>query len=99
MGKQLLIMKDGDKDQKVANYRPMTFLPLLWKVFTRVIADEIYSHQERSNFLPPEQRGCINENPREQKINYLLTETDKFKYGMDSGDQRLGEVNIRRGIF
>ena len=75
----------------------MTFLPLLWKVFTRVIADEIYSHQEILNFLPP--RKDVNENPREQKINYLSTETDKSKYGMDSEDQRLGEVNIRRGIF
>ena len=58
-GQITLIMKDRDKGPIVSNYRPITCLPLLWKVFTGVISNaEIYSHPERSNFLPPEQNGC-----------------------------------------
>ena len=31
----------------------------VWKeVFTGVIADVIYKHLERSNLLPPKQKGC-----------------------------------------
>lgn len=51
-----LIMNDRVKGPIVSYYRPITCLPLLWKVFAGVITDEIYSHLERSNLLPPERK-------------------------------------------
>ena len=56
MERTTLIMKDRDKGPIVSYYGPITCLPLLWKVFARVITNEIYSHLERSNFLPPERK-------------------------------------------
>ena len=56
MERTTLIMKDRDKGPIVSYYGPITCLSLLWKVFAQVITDEIYSHLERSNFLPPERK-------------------------------------------
>ena len=31
---------------------------MMWKLFTGIIAEEIYSHLESNNALPVEQKGC-----------------------------------------
>ena len=40
------------------NYRPITCLPLMWKLLIGVIAEEMYNYLEREKFLPEEQKGC-----------------------------------------
>ena len=35
--------KDKSKGNVASNYRPITYLPLMWKLLTGVIADQIYS--------------------------------------------------------
>ena len=55
-GTTVLIMKDTKKGTDVANYRPITCLSMLWKVFTGVLYQEIYDHLEANHLLPVEQK-------------------------------------------
>ena len=40
-GKTLLCVKELEKGNAVANFRPITCLPLLWKLLTRILAEEL----------------------------------------------------------
>jgi len=57
-GQTVLIKKDPAKGTVAGNYRPITCLPLMWKLLTGVFAGKIYDHLEYSNLLPEEQKGC-----------------------------------------
>ena len=46
------------KGNTADNYRPITCLPLIWKLLTGVIAEEMYNYLEREKILPEEQKGC-----------------------------------------
>ena len=54
--KTSLSQKDKSKGNVASNYRPITFLPLMWKLLTSVIPDQIYLDQEK--LLPEEQKVC-----------------------------------------
>ena len=53
-----LLQKDKSKGNRASNYRPTTFLPLMWKLLTCVIADQIYAQLDQERLLPKEQKGC-----------------------------------------
>ena len=57
-GTTLLLQKDKSKGNVLNNYRPITCLPLMWKLLTGVSADQIYAHLDQEKFLPEEQKGC-----------------------------------------
>ena len=57
-GRTVLIQKDPAKGKAVSNYRPITCLPLMWKLLTGIFAEKIYDHLLRNNLLPDEQKGC-----------------------------------------
>ena len=52
-----LLQKDN-KGNVAGNYRPITCLPLMWKLLTGLIADQIYAHLDQEMLLPKEQKGC-----------------------------------------
>ena len=52
-----LLRKDKSKGNIASNYRPITCLPLMWKLLTDVIADQIYAHLHQDKLLPGEQKG------------------------------------------
>ena len=54
----LLLRKDKSKGNVASDYRPITFLPLMWKLLTGVIADQIYAHLDQEKLLPEEQKWC-----------------------------------------
>ena len=54
----VLCQNDARKGNTVENYCPNTCLPLMWKLLTGVIAEEIYDYLEQEKFLPEEQKGC-----------------------------------------
>ena len=56
--RQVLIEKDKSKGTEASNYRSITRLPLMWKLLTRVLADEIHEFLESNNILQEEQKGC-----------------------------------------
>ena len=53
-----MLQKDKSKSTVASNYRPITCLPLMWKLWTVVIADQIYTHLDHEKLLPEEQKGC-----------------------------------------
>ena len=57
-GRTSLLQKDKSKDNVASNYRAITCLPLMWKLLTGVIADQIYAHLDQEKLLPEEQKGC-----------------------------------------
>ena len=56
-GRTTLIQKDKRKANVASNYRPITCLPLMWKLLTGVIAHRVYAHLDQEKLLPEEQRG------------------------------------------
>ena len=57
-GRTVLIPKDPKKGNTPSNYRPITCLPIMYKVLTAMISDSIYKHLEDENVIPWEQKGC-----------------------------------------
>ena len=57
-GKTLLCVKELEKGNAVASFRPITCLLLLWKLLMGILAEELYEHLEQANMLPWEQKGC-----------------------------------------
>ena len=57
-GKTALIQKDPAKGNDSSNYRPITCLPLAWKILTGIIEEETYTFLEQRSLLPEEQKGC-----------------------------------------
>ena len=57
LGKTVLIVKDKDQGSLVTNFRPITCLPLMWKLLTGILADEMYNYLEK-DLLPDEQKRC-----------------------------------------
>ena len=57
-GRTVLCQKDTRKGNAVENYRPITCLPLMWKLLTDVTAEEMYDYLEQEQLLPEEQKGC-----------------------------------------
>ena len=56
-GRTVLCQKDPRKGNTADNYRLTTCLPLMWKLLTGVIAEEMYNYLEREKILPEEQKG------------------------------------------
>ena len=57
-GRTSLLQKDKSKDDVGNNHRPITSLPLMRKLLTGVIADQIYGHLDHDKLIPEEQKGC-----------------------------------------
>ena len=57
-GRTSLLQKDKNKGNVASNYRPITCLPLMWKLLTGVIADQMHAHLDQEKLLPEEQKGC-----------------------------------------
>ena len=56
-GRTFLLQEDQSKVNVASNYRPITCLPLMWKLLTGIIADQIYAHLDQEKLLPEEQKG------------------------------------------
>ena len=50
-GKTSLLQKDKSKGNVASNYRPITCLPLMWKLLAGVIVDQIYAHLDQEKLL------------------------------------------------
>ena len=71
-GRAVLIRKDKAKGNIASNYQPITCLPLVWKLLTGVLADEIYDYLEKKCYCQWNRRG-VDESTRGQVIYCLLT--------------------------
>ena len=60
---------DKIKGNIASNYGPTYCLPLMWKLLSGVVADQIYGHLDQQKLLPEEQKGCMK---RSRGTNDLL---------------------------
>ena len=67
-GRTVLIVKNKELESIATNFRPITCLPLIWKLLTGILADELYQHLESKELLPEDQKGCRRD-ARERRIN------------------------------
>ena len=57
-GRTILIQKDPSKEIAPNNYRPITCLPMMWKILRAQIREEIYYSLTSRSLFPDEQKGC-----------------------------------------
>ena len=57
-GKTTLIQKDTNKGTAPNNYRPISCLPMIWKIFTAQIKEKIYYSLTNRGLFPDKQKGC-----------------------------------------
>ena len=57
-GKATLIQKYPLKGTTPNNYRPITYLTMMWKILTAQIREEIYYSLTSRVLFPEEQKGC-----------------------------------------
>ena len=57
-GPTVLIIKDLKKGNNANNYQPNTCLPMIWKLLTGVIAEDLNGFLEHKGLLPEKQKGC-----------------------------------------
>ena len=58
LGRTSLIPKDKNKGNAASNYRPITCLPIMWKLLTGIISERLYIYLEETNTIPHQQKGC-----------------------------------------
>ena len=71
LNRTVIVLEDKEKGNIATNVRPITCLPLMWKLFTGIMGDELYKHLEEENLLPDEQKGC-RRNSRGTKDQLLI---------------------------
>ena len=54
----VLIQKDPAKGTVASNYKPIGYLPLMWKLLTKIFADKIYDHLLMNWIFPYEKKEC-----------------------------------------
>ena len=57
-GRTTLTQKDPRKGIAPNNYRPITCLPMMWKILTTQIREEIYNSLISRRLFPEKQKGC-----------------------------------------
>lgn len=55
--KTYLYVKDPRKGKIVENFRPISCLPLMWKLMTEVVSESLYQFREKNSLLPGKQKG------------------------------------------
>ena len=97
-GRTELMQKDKLKGRDASNYRPITCLPLIWKLLTGLIADEVYNYLETENLLPEEQKGCRRHSKGTADLLYIdrmiLKEVRKKNLGVGWIDYQKAYDNV-----
>ena len=76
----------SQKDLRMGNFvydcRPITYLLLLWKIFTGIIADDLYHHLSTDKLLPEMHRRCrMSRGTRDQLlIDKIILKDCKRRY-------------------
>ena len=74
ISKTVLCQKYPSKGNFVDNYRPISCLPLMWKLMTETVAESMSNFLDMNDKLPVEQKGCKKES-RMTKDQLLVDKT------------------------
>ena len=83
------IFKDGDKAEK-SNYRPISVLPLISRLFEKLVFNQLHQYLVRNNLIHPGQSGFLK---LHSTLTCLIKNTDDWYSGLDTG-QMVGTVFI-----
>ena len=83
------IFKEGDKTEK-SNYRPISVLPVISRLFEKLVFDQLYQHMKENHLFSPDQSGFLR---LHSTLTCLLTNTEEWYNGLDLG-QLVGLVFI-----
>ena len=75
------VFKDGDREIK-SNYRPISILPVISRLFEKLIADQVYQYMNEHSLFSPHQSGFLKHHPT---ATSLLKNTDEWHKGFDLG--------------
>ena len=75
------IFKEGDKTEK-SNYRPISVLPVISRLFERLVANQLYQHMNDNGYFSLEQSGFLH---LHSTVTCLLKNTDDWYNGLDLG--------------
>ena len=70
-GRAILIQKDKEKGKAASIYRPITCLPLVWKLLAGVIAEEVYRFLDANLLLPQEKKGSRRKSRRTNDLLFI----------------------------
>ena len=73
------VPKSGNKEQ-VKNYRPVSVIPVIAKVFESLVHHQLYQYMESNNLLSPAQSGF---RPHHNTQDVLLKTIDDWKVALD----------------
>ena len=76
-GRTVLCQKYQRKDYAVEKYCPITCLPLMGKLLTGVIVEDMYDYHKQEKLLPEKQKGCRQGSPETK--DQLLIENNVLK--------------------
>ena len=83
------IFKDGVKSDK-SNYRPISVLPVISRLFEKLVFNQLYRYLDNNGLLSTDQSGFRR---LHSTVTFLLKNTDDWYTGLDSG-QMLGMVFV-----
>ena len=75
------IFKEGDKADK-SNYRPISVLPVISRLFEKLVANQLYQHMYDNGLFSSEQSGFLR---LHSTVTCLLKNTDDWYNGLDLG--------------
>ena len=70
-GRTILTQKDPNKGTAPNNYTPITCLPMMWKILTAHIREEIYYSLTSHGLFPDEQKGCCKGSRGTAELLYM----------------------------
>ena len=83
------IFKDGEKSDK-SNYRRISVLPVISRLFEKLVFNQLYQYLDHNDLLSPNQSGFRR---LHSTVAFLLKNTDNCYTGLDSG-QMLGMIFV-----
>ena len=75
------IFKEGDKTEK-SNYRPISVLPVISRLFEKLVFDQLYQYMKENGLFSPDQSGFLR---LHSTLTCLLKNTDDWYNGLDLG--------------
>ena len=70
-GKSTLIQKDPLKVTAPTNYRPITCLPMMWKILMAQIKEKIYYSLISRGIFPDKKKGCCKRTRGSEELLYI----------------------------
>jgi hypothetical protein len=94
-GRTVLLPKDAGKGNIPSNYRPITCLPIMYKVLTAMISESIYDHLDQNRLIPWEQKGCAKMS-RGTKDQLVIDKSVMKDSKMNKKNLTMGWIDYRK---